>query len=128
MPDQIIDKRRTPTRLATTETPAVRWLLIGLALLFLGLFLFLPLAAVFSRALEKGFQTYLTALSDPDAVSAIRLTLIAASISVALNLVFGLAAAWAIGKYEFFGKSLLITLIDLPFAVSPVVSGLIYVL
>ena len=114
--------------LAVTEPVWVRRVLIAAALLFLGLFLFVPLAAVFTRALEKGFGTYLEALKDPDALAAIRLTLTAASISVILNLVFGLAAAWSIGKYEFFGKSVLITLIDLPFAVSPVVSGLIYVL
>jgi sulfate transport system permease protein len=128
MPDHVIDKNRTPTRLATTESPLVRGLLIGTALLFLGIFLFVPLAAVFTRALEKGLETYWTALQDPDALSAIRLTLLVAASSVVLNLVFGLAAAWAIGKYEFFGKNVLITLIDLPFAVSPVVSGLIYVL
>ena len=128
MPEQIIDRRRIPSRLATTETAAVRRLLIGAALAFLALFLFVPLAAVFARALEKGFATYRLALSDPDALAAIRLTLFTAAVSVSLNIVFGLAAAWAIGKYEFFGKNFLITLIDLPFAVSPVVSGLIYVL
>lgn len=106
----------------------VRWLLIGVALLFLGLMLFVPLAAVFWEALRKGFGPYLEALAEPDAVSAIRLTLLTAAIAVPCNLVFGVAAAWAIAKFEFRGKNILITLIDLPFAVSPVVSGLIYVL
>jgi sulfate transport system permease protein len=106
----------------------VRWLLIGVALLFLGLMLFVPLAAVFWEALRKGFGPYLQALAEPDAVSAIRLTLLTAAIAVPCNLVFGVAAAWAIAKFEFRGKNVLITLIDLPFAVSPVVSGLIYVL
>ncbi|MFJ5445927.1 sulfate ABC transporter permease subunit CysW [Methylobacillus methanolivorans] len=113
---------------ATSEPAWVRWTLIISALLFLSLFLFVPLAAVFTEALRKGFDTYLAALIEPDAVSAIKLTLIAAAISLPLNLVFGIAAAWAIAKFEFKGKSILITLIDLPFAVSPVIAGLIYVL
>ncbi len=116
---------------ATTERTWMRWTLIGVAVTFLGLlglFLFLPLAIVFSSALAKGISVYFAALREPDAIAAIRLTLIAAAISVPVNLVFGLAAAWAIGKFDFIGKSLLITLIDLPFSVSPVVSGLIYVL
>lgn len=113
---------------ATTERPSIRWSLIAVAVTFLGLFLFLPLAIVFSSALEKGFSVYLAALREPDAMAAIKLTLIAAGISVPLNMIFGVAAAWAIGKFNFIGKSLLITLIDLPFSVSPVVSGLIYVL
>ncbi|HTP65281.1 MAG TPA: sulfate ABC transporter permease subunit CysW [Geobacteraceae bacterium] len=111
-----------------TEPVAIRWLLTGLALLFVGLFLLVPLDAVFSQALEKGLGTYITAIREPDALSAIRLTLLTAAISVPLNLVFGVAAAWAIAKFRFPGKSVLITLIDLPFSVSPVVSGLIYVL
>jgi sulfate transport system permease protein len=98
------------------------------AVLFLALFLFMPLVIVFSQAFAKGIGAYWESLRTPDALSAIRLTLLAAAIAVPLNLVFGVAAAWAIGKFEFFGKSLLITLIDLPFSVSPVVSGLIYVL
>jgi len=118
----------TKSRPATTEDPFVRWLLTGIAVLFLGVFLFLPLAIVFSSALAKGWTFYLASLREPDAWAAIRLTLIAAGIAVPANLVFGVAAAWAIGKFDFFGKSVLITLIDLPFAVSPVVSGLIYVL
>jgi sulfate transport system permease protein len=115
-------------RQATAEPAWVRRSLIGLALLFLTLFLFVPLISVFYEALRKGFGVYLTAISEPDALSAIKLTLIAAAIAVPLNVVFGVAAAWAIAKFEFRGKNLLITLIDLPFSVSPVVSGLIYVL
>jgi sulfate transport system permease protein len=111
-----------------TEPAPVRWLLIALAVSFLGLFLFLPLAAVFSQALEKGWAVYLAALREPDALAAIRLTLTVAAISVPLNLIFGIAAAWAITKFDFPGKNLLITLIDLPFSVSPVISGVIYVL
>lgn len=117
----------TGTR-ATTESAAVRWLLIGITALFLGLFLFLPLAAVFATAFQKGIATYFASFNDHDALAAIRLTLLAAGIAVPLNLVFGVSAAWALAKFEFVGKSLLITLIDLPFSVSPVVSGLIYVL
>jgi len=113
---------------ATSEPLWIRWSLIGIVLLFLSLFLLVPLAAVFTEALRKGFDTYITALTDPDALSSIKLTLIAAAIAVPLNLVFGVAAAWAIAKFEFRGKSILITLIDLPFAVSPVIAGLIYVL
>jgi len=113
---------------ATTERAWVRWALIAIAVTFLGVFLFLPLAVVFSSALEKGFSVYLAALRESDAMSAIKLTLIAAGIAVPLNMFFGVTAAWAIGKFDFFGKSLLVTLIDLPFSVSPVVSGLIYVL
>src|SRR5512136_2180033 len=111
-----------------SEPLLVRWLLTGVALAFLALFLFVPLAAVFSQALEKGVGAYISAINEPDALAAIRLTLITAAISVPLNLVFGVAAAWAIAKFKFPGKSVLITLIDLPFSVSPVVSGLIYVL
>jgi sulfate transport system permease protein len=106
----------------------VRWTLIGVALAFLTLFLFIPLVSVFYEALKKGIDVYIAAITDPDALSAIRLTVTAAAIAVPLNLIFGIAAAWAIAKFEFRGKNLLITLIDLPFSVSPVVSGLIYVL
>lgn len=113
---------------ATSEPAWIRWSLIVITLLFLSLFLFVPLIAVFTEALRKGFDTYIIALVDPDALSSIKLTLIAAAIAVPLNLVFGVAAAWAIAKFEFKGKSILITLIDLPFAVSPVIAGLIYVL
>jgi sulfate transport system permease protein len=113
---------------ATTEPVWVRLLLTGFALGFMALFILLPLVAVFFEALRKGFETYFAAIVEPDALAAIRLTLLAAGIAVPLNLVFGVAAAWAITKFEFRGKQLLITLIDLPFSVSPVVAGLIYVL
>ncbi|HEU5282752.1 MAG TPA: sulfate ABC transporter permease subunit CysW [Burkholderiales bacterium] len=113
---------------AIAEPACIRWLLIALALAFLGVFLLVPLAAVFTEALRKGVDTYFAALSEPDAVAAIQLTLLVAAIAVPANLVFGVAAAWAIAKFDFRGKSVLITLIDLPFAVSPVISGLIYVL
>lgn len=113
---------------ATSEPTWMRWTLIATALGFLALFLLVPLAAVFTEALRKGFDTYVTTLTDPDALSAIKLTFLAAAIALPLNLVFGVAAAWSIAKFEFKGKSILITLIDLPFAVSPVVAGLIYVL
>ena len=112
----------------TTEAAWVRYTLIGITLIFLFLFLVLPLAAVFAEALRKGFDAYWEALKEPDAWSAIRLTLITALIAVPLNLVFGIAAAWCIAKYEFRGKSVLTTLVDLPFSVSPVVAGLVYVL
>jgi len=110
------------------EPAWVRVALLTVALGFLTLFLFVPLVAVFAEAFKKGWEAYVAAITDPDAVSAIKLTLIAAGISVPLNLVFGVSAAWAIAKFEFRGKSLLLTLIDLPFSVSPVISGLIYVL
>jgi len=117
---------RSLTKLS--EPVAVRVLLTAVALVFLGLFLFVPLAAVFAQAFEKGAGAYLAAITDPEALAAVRLTLLAAAISVPLNLVFGVAAAWTIAKFEFRGKSLLVTLIDLPFSVSPVISGLIFVL
>jgi sulfate transport system permease protein len=113
---------------ATTEPGFVRWILIGLALTFLVIFLFVPLIAVFVQALQKGVAAYLNALRQPDALAAIRLTLLTAAVAVPLNLSFGVAAAWAIAKFEFVGKSFLVTLIDVPFAVSPVISGLIFVL
>jgi len=106
----------------------VQWLLIGTALVFLGVFLFVPLAFVFTQALRKGLGVYVSALTDPDAVAAMQLTLLTAAIAVPLNLVFGVAAAWAIAKFEFPGKNVLTTLIDLPFSVSPVIAGLIFVL
>ena len=115
-------------QISVTEAPWVRYTLTGIALLFVFLFLVLPLAAVFTEALRKGLGAYLDALKEPDAWSAIQLTLLAAVIAVPLNLVFGVAAAWAIAKYEFRGKSVLTTLVDLPFSVSPVVAGLVYVL
>jgi sulfate transport system permease protein len=118
-----------PAAAAPPRTPAaVRWLLTGIAMAFVALFLVLPLAVVFTEALSKGFHAYWAALVDPVALSSIRLTLLVAVIVVPLNVVFGLIAAWAIGKFAFRGRSLLITLIDLPFSVSPVVAGLVYVL
>ncbi|MCC6509400.1 MAG: sulfate ABC transporter permease subunit CysW [Pirellulaceae bacterium] len=113
---------------ATDEPTWVKYLLIATTIGFLTLFLFVPLVAVFVEAFRKGVGAYLASFSDSSAIAAIKLTLITAGIAVPLNLVFGLAAAWAIAKFEFLGKSFLITLIDLPFAVSPVISGLIYVL
>ena len=112
----------------TGESTWVRWTLIALALGYLTLFLFVPLAAVFAEALKNGLESYLAPFQDPDTLAAIRLTFIAAALAVPLNLVFGVAAAWAIAKFEFVGKQLLITIIDIPLAVSPVISGLIYVL
>ena len=112
----------------TTERPAIRMTLIVVAVTFLVLFLLLPLAAVFYEASRKGIATYFAALVEPDAVAAIKLTLLVAAIAVPANVIFGLAASWAIAKFEFAGKSVLNTLIDLPFSVSPVISGLIYVL
>ena len=115
-------------RTGTTEAPWVRRTLIGIALVFMALFLVLPLAAVFAEAFRNGWLAYFAALKDPDAWAAIRLTLLTAAVAVPLNLVFGVAAAWCIAKYEFRGKAFLTTLVDLPFSVSPVVAGLIYVL
>jgi sulfate/thiosulfate transport system permease protein len=115
-------------RTAIGESRLVRWSLISLALIFLVFFLFMPLAIVFTSALAQGVAAYFAAFREPDALSAIKLTLLAAGIAAPMNLIFGIAAAWAIAKFDFLGKSLLITLIDLPFSVSPVVSGLIYVL
>jgi sulfate transport system permease protein len=116
------------TSRAASESRFARNVLIGTALGFLGLFVVLPLLAVFVEALREGFGPFLDSVKEPDALSAVRLTLTVAAISVPLNIVFGLAAAWSITKFDFPGKSILITLIDLPFSVSPVVSGLIYVL
>jgi sulfate transport system permease protein len=113
---------------ATTESAWVRRTLIGIALAFLTVFLFIPLVAVFVEALRKGIDVYLAAIVEPDALSSICLTLVAAAIAVPLNLVFGVAAAWAIAKFDFRGKNLLLTFIDLPFSVSPVIAGLIFVL
>ena len=113
---------------ATTEPAAVRWALTAAALAFLALFLFLPVVAVLVEAFKEGLGAYWAAITHPDAVSAIQLTLQTALIAVPLNVVFGVAAAWAIARFEFSGKSLLITLIDLPFAVSPVIAGMIFVL
>jgi sulfate transport system permease protein len=123
---------RAPSQVArrhsTSEPPWVRRSLIGIALLFLSLFLFVPIISVFTQAFAKGIHFYIETLSDPMALSAIKLTLLTAGISVPLNCVFGVAAAWAIAKFDFRGKNVLLTLIDLPFSISPVISGLIYVL
>jgi len=123
-----IGQTRFEARAATRETPLVKWLILGTALTFFAVFLLMPLIAVFVEALRKGWETYASALLDPDALSALRLTLLAAAIALPLNLVFGVCAAWAIARFEFRGKHFLITLIDLPFSVSPVIAGLIYVL
>ncbi|SMC31678.1 sulfate ABC transporter permease subunit CysW [Sporomusa malonica] len=112
---------------STTELPLVRWLLIAIALGFLGLMLIVPVVAVFMKAFEQGLALYLKAITEPDALAAIKLTLLTVVIAVPLNTLFGLAAAWAIAKFEFRGRNFLITLIDLPFAVSPVIAGLIFV-
>jgi sulfate/thiosulfate transport system permease protein len=123
-----VGARRFETNAATREARWVKWTILALALGFFALFLLMPLLAVFTEALRKGWFTYLTALTDADALAAVRLTLLVAAVAVPLNLVFGLAAAWSIAKFEFRGKRLLTTLIDLPFSVSPVIAGLIFVL
>ncbi|MDA9526413.1 sulfate/thiosulfate transporter permease subunit [Bradyrhizobium sp. CCBAU 11434] len=111
-----------------TEPQAVRIAIIALAIVFLSIFVVLPLVLVFAQAFSKGILAYVAALSEPEALAAIKLTLVVAAISVSVNLIFGLVAAWAIAKFEFTGKTFLITLIDLPFSVSPVISGLVFVL
>ena len=113
---------------ASREPGWFKWALIGISLTFFAFFLLLPLFSVFAEALRKGWEAYWQAIVEPDALASIKLTLIAAAISVPLNLVFGVAAAWAITKFDFRGKHILLTLIDLPFSVSPVIAGLIYVL
>ena len=129
----VYDSRRPPepayqhTR-PTTERPWVKWTLIGIAFAFMALIILLPLVIVFVEALRKGLDTYLKSFNDRQSLAAIQLTLTVAAIAVPLNLVFGVMAAWCVAKYEFWGKSFLTTLIDLPFSVSPVVSGLVYVL
>jgi sulfate/thiosulfate transport system permease protein len=120
------DSHRRSQR-GTEESPIVKWVLIGVALVFSAVFLLLPLVNVFAQAFSQGLNAYFSALTNPDSWAAIRLTLIVAAISVPLNVVFGVCAAWAIAKFNFRGKSLLITLIDLPFSVSPVVAGLMFV-
>jgi sulfate transport system permease protein len=125
---QTVTDKRNGAGAGRSEPLAVRLLLGTVVFCFLAIFLLVPLASVFSQALAKGWAAYLAALHEPDTLAAIGLTLLTATVSVPLNLVFGIAAAWAIAKFEFAGKSLLITLIDLPFSVSPVISGLIYVL
>ncbi|MES2751257.1 MAG: sulfate ABC transporter permease subunit CysW [Pseudomonadota bacterium] len=125
----VVNRPKTTSAHETrTEPFLVRWTLIAIAVTFLTVFVVLPLVVVFTQAFSKGISAYLSALTVPEAVSAIKLTLAVAAISVSLNLVFGVIAAWAIAKFEFRGKVLLITLIDLPFSVSPVISGLVFVL
>ncbi|MBK8005828.1 MAG: sulfate ABC transporter permease subunit CysW [Gemmatimonadetes bacterium] len=113
---------------ALTEPRPVRWALTGVALAFLVLFLFIPLVAVFTEGLKKGWEAYLAALVEPDALAAVRLTLLTAAVAVPLNTAFGVAAAWCLAKFRFPGRSILLTLIDLPFAVSPVIAGMVFVL
>ena len=131
--DAVYDSRRPPqpaykhTR-PTTERQWIKWTLIGIAVLYMALIIVLPLVIVFVEALKKGFDTYLASFDDRQSLAAIQLTLTVAAIAVPLNLVFGVMAAWCVAKYEFWGKSFLTTLIDLPFSVSPVVSGMVYVL
>src|SRR5438105_2788881 len=126
--EQKLAEAKNKSQRASEEPFWVQWLLITIALLFSLVFLLLPLLNVFSQALSKGVKFYLEALQNPDTVSAIRLTLLVAAVTVPLNMLFGLAAAWAIAKFEFKGKPFLVTLIDLPFSVSPVVCGLMFVL
>jgi sulfate/thiosulfate transport system permease protein len=121
-------RERSRRQSALDEPRLVRWLLLGAAFVFLGFFLFVPLALVFAKALADGFAAYVAAIKEPVALAAVRLTLTAAAIAVPVNLLFGLAAAWAISKFRFPGKNILITLIDLPFSVSPVISGMMFVL
>jgi len=133
MPGVLITSRRpastrAPSQRGTEESPLIKWTLISVALVFSLVFLLLPLLNVFVQALAKGWPYYLASLADPDSAAAIKLTLLVAVISVPLNVLFGLAAAWAIAKFEFRGKFVLLTLIDLPFSVSPVVAGLMFVL
>jgi sulfate/thiosulfate transport system permease protein len=123
--NQPVTRRNT---FAQTDPPAIQALLIGLTLLFFAGFIFMPLALVFSQALSKGWQLYLDAIREPVALEAVKLTLLTAAIVVPINAVFGVTAAWAISKFSFKGKTLLVSLLDLPFAVSPVIAGLIFVL
>ncbi len=118
----------THTPISTAEPPLIRYSLCLIAVSYIAFFILLPLAIVFSQAFAKGFGTYIHALSDPDAHAAIRLTLLVTVIAVPFNMIFGLAASWAIAKFEFVGKRVLVTLIDLPFSISPVVSGLVFIL
>jgi sulfate/thiosulfate transport system permease protein len=128
MSDSGRSRQTAPSFSVTTESATARIILIAVALIFLALFLILPVAVVFTEALRKGVGAYFATFTDPDARAAISLTLMVAGIAVPLNVIFGIAASWAIAKFEFRGKNILITLIDLPFSVSPVVSGLVYVL
>lgn len=128
MPDHAPAVPSRPFRDPASETLPAKLTLIAIAFLFLALFLVLPLVAVFVEAFRKGFESFWESIVEQDALSAIRLTLLVAAIAVPLNLVFGVAAAWCIAKFEFKGKAFLITLIDLPFSISPVISGLVYVI
>lgn len=128
MPDQALTLSSKPFRDPASEGFPAKLVLVGIAFLFLALFLVLPLVAVFVEAFRKGGEYFWESIIEPDALSAIRLTLLVAAISVPLNVIFGVAAAWAIAKFEFKGKAFLITLIDLPFSISPVISGLVYVI
>ena len=119
---------RVQSQRGTEEPPLIKWTLVAIALAFSAVFLLLPLVNVFAQAFSKGLPAYWNSLTEPDSLSAMRLTLTVAAISVPLNVLFGVAAAWAIAKFEFRGKSLLTTLIDLPFSVSPVVAGLMFIL
>ena len=127
MSERFLPLAHTPER-ATTETGLTKAVLIAIAILFLGAVLFLPLVTVFLEAFRKGSAVFIESFAEPDTQAAIRLTLLVAAIAVPLNAVIGLAAAWAIAKFEFTGKNLLLTMIDLPFSISPVISGLVYVL
>ncbi|MDN3018324.1 sulfate ABC transporter permease subunit CysW [Paenibacillus sp. BSR1-1] len=120
--------QQNQTRIQDSEPRWVRWFLIAIALAFISLFLLLPLAAIFIKAFEKGIAVFVNAISDPDALAAIKLTAVIAIITVPLNAIFGVTAAWVVTKFQFKGKSLLITIIDLPFAISPVIAGLVFVL
>ena len=127
-PSRTLGRPTSASSRATAEPPAVQWLLTAVVVAFLAIFLFLPLAVVFTTAFRSGIAGFAKTFTDADTLAAIRLSLLAAFIAVPMNVGFGVAAAWAIGKFEFVGKSLLITLIDLPFSVSPIVAGLVFVL
>ena len=127
-PDARALQAQAPRRVAVGASARAQWILIPAAILFLTLFLFIPLAAVFAEALRQGWHVYFAALVEPVALSAIKLTLLTAVIAVPLNTIFGIAAAWTIARFRFPGRSILVTLIDLPFAISPVVAGLVFVL
>lgn len=122
------EKSAPHVRQGTTEPRWLRWTFISIVFAFIGLFLVFPLVAIFIKAFEKGFDVYIASITEPDALAAIRLTLTVVLIAVPLNAIFGVAAAWAITKFQFRGKNLLLTIIDLPFAVSPVIAGLIFIL
>jgi len=125
---QTLDRAPAAPALVAAEAPLAKWALVGLALLFLGFFLFLPLVAIFAQAFESGPSAYWAAVADADSRSAFGLTLVAALVAVPINVIFGIAAAWAVARFDFPGKGFLVSLIDLPFAVSPVIAGLVFVL